>query len=313
MVSRITWERDRMNQKNRSRNSVKKGKWIFSLSFHFPAFVLYTVFLILPMLGSLYFSLLKWDGITTARFIGIKNFVDLFTRDRYFKKVIFNTVKSMVAGVCIQLPLAMVLAYLVYRTTRGFHFFQSVYFVPVVISATVIGQMFSLFFNPSFGPVNAFFQAVGAEGLIRNWLTDPGVVLFSVIMPGIWQYMGYHFIIFLAGMQSMPKEIMESAYIDGANSVSAFFHIVIPNIKGMIQVCLVICLTGAIKTFDIPYLMTQGGPGAESTFLSIYMYKEAFVDSSIGRGTAVAVCMLVLALMVTFVVNGIFAFLNRKD
>lgn len=313
MVSRITWERDRMNQKNRSRNSVKKGKWIFSLSFHFPAFVLYTVFLILPMLGSLYFSLLKWDGITTARFIGIKNFVDLFTRDRYFKKVIFNTVKSMVAGVCIQLPLAMVLAYLVYRTTRGFHFFQSVYFVPVVISATVIGLMFSLFFNPSFGPVNAFFQAVGLKGLIRNWLTDPGVVLFSVIMPGIWQYMGYHFIIFLAGMQSMPKEIMESAYIDGANSVSAFFHIVIPNIKGMIQVCLVICLTGTIKTFDIPYLMTQGGPGAESTFLSIYMYKEAFVDSSIGRGTAVAVCMLVLALMVTFVVNGIFAFLNRKD
>ena len=313
MVSRITWERDRMNQKNRSRNSVKKGKWIFSLSFHFPAFVLYTVFLILPMLGSLYFSLLKWDGITTARFIGIKNFVDLFTRDRYFKKVIFNTVKSMVAGVCIQLPLAMVLAYLVYRTTRGFHFFQSVYFVPVVISATVIGLMFSLFFNPSFGPVNAFFQAVGLKGLIRNWLTDPAVVLFSVIMPGIWQYMGYHFIIFLAGMQSMPKEIMESAYIDGANSVSAFFHIVIPNIKGMIQVCLVICLTGAIKTFDIPYLMTQGGPGAESTFLSIYMYKEAFVDSSIGRGTAVAVCMLVLALMVTFVVNGIFAFLNRKD
>ena len=114
-------------------------------------------------------------------------------------------------------------------------------------------------------------------------------------------------------MQSIPREIIESAYIDGANSTDIFFHIVIPNIKGMIQVCLVICLTGAIKTFDIPYLMTQGGPGAESTFLSIYMYKEAFVDSSIGRGTAVAVCMLVLALAVTFLVNGVFAFLNRKD
>ncbi len=286
---------------------------MFSLSFHFPAFVLYTVFLILPMLTSLYFSLLKWDGITAARFVGMKNFVDLFVNDRYFKKVLLNTIKSMAAGVCIQLPLALILAYLVYRTTRGFHFFQSVYFVPVVISATVIGLMFSLFFNPSFGPVNAFFQAVGLERFIKNWLTDPGVVLFSVIMPGIWQYMGYHFIIFLAGMQSIPKEIMESAYIDGANSVTAFFHIVIPNIKGMIQVCLVICLTGSIKTFDIPYLMTQGGPGAESTFLSIYMYKEAFVDSSIGRGTAVAVCMLILALAVTVLVNGIFVFLNRKD
>jgi raffinose/stachyose/melibiose transport system permease protein len=87
----------------------------------------------------------------------------------------------------------------------------------------------------------------------------------------------------------------------------------IPNIKAMIQVCVVICLTGSIKTFDIPYLMTQGGPGAESTFLSIYMYKEAFVDSSIGRGTAVAVCMLILALAVTMIVNRIFAFINRND
>lgn len=302
-----------MNQKNSNRNRRKKKTRMFSLCFHFPAFVLYTIFLILPMVTSLYFSLLKWDGITAARFVGMKNFVDLFTSDRYFMKVLLNTIKSMAAGVFIQLPMALVLAYLVYRTTRGFHFFQSVYFVPVVISATVIGLMFSLFFNPSFGPVNAFFQAAGLERFIKNWLTDPGVVLFSVIMPGIWQYMGYHFIIFLAGMQSIPKEILESAYIDGANSVSAFFHIVIPNIKGMIQVCLVICLTGSIKTFDIPYLMTQGGPGAESTFLSIYMYKEAFVDSSIGRGTAVAVCMLILALAVTFLVNGIFAFLNRKD
>ena len=302
-----------MNQKNSKRDRAKNGKWTFSISFLFPAFILYTVFLILPMLASLYFSVLKWDGITTAKFVGTKNFVDLFTNDRYFMKVILNTVKSMAAGACIQLPLAMILAYLVYRTTRGLHFFQSVYFVPVVISATVIGLMFSLFFNPSFGPVNAFFEAVGLKGLIKNWLTDPGVVLFSVIMPGIWQYIGYHFIILLAGMQSIPREIIESAYIDGANSVDIFFQIVIPNIKGMIQVCLVICLTGAIKTFDIPYLMTQGGPGAESTFLSIYMYKEAFVDSSIGRGTAVAVCMLVLALTVTFLVNGVFTFLNRKD
>ena len=302
-----------MNQKNSKRDRAKNGKWTFSISFLFPAFILYTVFLILPMLASLYFSVLKWDGITTAKFVGTKNFVDLFTNDRYFMKVILNTVKSMAAGACIQLPLAMILAYLVYRTTRGFHFFQSVYFVPVVISATVIGLMFSLFFNPSFGPVNAFFEAVGLKGLIKNWLTDPGVVLFSVIMPGIWQYIGYHFIILLAGMQSIPREIIESAYIDGANSVDIFFQIVIPNIKGMIQVCLVICLPGAIKTFDIPYLMTQGGPGAESTFLSIYMYKEAFVDSSIGRGTAVAVCMLVLALTVTFLVNGVFTFLNRKD
>ena len=249
-----------MELRMKKKNNIKKGKWIFSICFHIPSFVLYTIFLIVPMITSLYFSLLKWDGVTQSKFIGMANFVDLFTNDRYFKKVIFNTLKSMAAGVCIQLPLALILAY-----------------------------------------------------LIKNWLTDPGVVLFSVIMPGIWQYIGYHFIILLAGMQSVPKELIESAYIDGANTVDIFFRIMIPNIKAMIQVCVVICLTGSIKTFDIPYLMTQGGPGAESTFLSIYMYKEAFVDSSIGRGTAVAVCMLILALAVTMIVNRIFAFINRND
>ena len=114
-------------------------------------------------------------------------------------------------------------------------------------------------------------------------------------------------------MQSIPSEIIESARIDGANTVDIFSKIVIPNVKSMIQVCIIINLSGAIKTFDIPYMMTQGGPGASSTFLAIYMNKEAFVDSSIGRGTAIAVCMLIMAVLATAVVNKIFAYINRND
>ena len=253
------------------------------------------------MITSLYFSLLKWDGVTQSKFIGMANFVDLFTNDRYFKKVIFNTLKSMAAGVCIQLPLALILAYLVYRTVRGFHFFQSVYFVPVVISATVIGLMFSLFFNPAFGPVNAFFEAMGWKGMIKNWLTDPGVVLFSVIMPGIWQYIGYHFIILLAGMQSVPKELIESAYIDGANTVDIFFRIMIPNIKAMIQVCVVICLTGSIKTFDIPYLMTQGGPGRSTNVLVYRIYQEGFQKLQFGYASAMAYFLFIIIMVITLI------------
>lgn len=168
-------------------------------------------------------------------------------------------------------------------------------------------------FNPTFGPINTFLKAVGMEKYIKNWLSDPDIVLFSVILPGIWQYLGYHFVILLAGMQSIPSEIIESARIDGANTVDIFSKIVIPNVKSMIQVCIIINLSGAIKTFDIPYMMTQGGPGASSTFLAIYMYKEAFVDSSIGRGTAIAVCMLIMAVLATAVVNKIFAYINRND
>ena len=295
---------------------MRKGKIhdkIFAILFHFPSFCLYTVFLILPLVASFFIALLKWNGVGDSVFVGLDNFLDIFLRDRYFKKIIANTLISMGAGVFIQLPLALILAYMVYRVKKGFRFFQTSYFVPVVISATVIGLMFSLFFNPTFGPINTFLKAVGMEKYIKNWLSDPDIVLFSVILPGIWQYLGYHFVILLAGMQSIPSEIIESARIDGANTVDIFSKIVIPNVKSMIQVCIIINLSGAIKTFDIPYMMTQGGPGASSTFLAIYMYKEAFVDSSIGRGTAIAVCMLIMAVLATAVVNKIFAYINRKE
>lgn len=295
---------------------MRKGKIhdkIFAILFHFPSFCLYTVFLILPLVASFFIALLKWNGVGDSVFVGLDNFLDIFVRDRYFKKIIANTLISMGAGVFIQLPLALILAYMVYRVKKGFRFFQTSYFVPVVISATVIGLMFSLFFNPTFGPINTFLKAVGMEKYIKSWLSDPDIVLFSVILPGIWQYLGYHFVILLAGMQSIPSEIIESARIDGANTVDIFSKIVIPNVKSMIQVCIIINLSGAIKTFDIPYMMTQGGPGASSTFLAIYMYKEAFVDSNIGRGTAIAVCMLIMAVLATAVVNKIFAYINRND
>lgn len=286
---------------------------IFRCCFQMPSVFLYTVFLIFPAISSLYYALLKWDGVSGKKFIGLDNFADLFFHDRYFGTVLGNTIISMLAGILIQIPLALFLAYMVFRIKKGFRFFQSAYFVPVVISATIIGLMFSLFFNPVFGPVNLMLQNLGLEHLTQNWLSDPKVVLFSVILPGVWQYLGYYFIILLAAMQSIPKELIESAVIDGANTVDIFFRIIIPSIKGMVQVCIIINLTGSIKTFDIPYMMTQGGPGASSTFLSIYMYKEAFVDSSIGRGTAIAVCMLLLAILVTVIVNLLFAWINRKD
>ena len=161
---------------------MRKGKIhdkIFAILFHFPSFCLYTVFLILPLVASFFIALLKWNGVGDSVFVGLDNFLDIFVRDRYFKKIIANTLISMGAGVFIQLPLALILAYMVYRVKKGFRFFQTSYFVPVVISATVIGLMFSLFFNPTFGPINTFLKAVGMEKYIKNWLSDPDIVLLQ--------------------------------------------------------------------------------------------------------------------------------------
>lgn len=295
-------------------NRMARNKKIFSICFLSPAFILYTVFIILPILGTLYYSMTKWNMVTDAKFIGFDNFIYLYTRDSSFSTVLKNTFSCIAICLLFEIPLATIFAFLVYRVKRGFRFFQSVYFVPAVISSAVVGLMYSLLFNTELGPINDLLNVIGLGGLRQNWLSDPNIVLYTVIAPTVWQMIGYYLVIILAAMQSISEEVIESAIIDGANSIHLFFQIVVPLVKNIIQVCVVLCITGSLKYFDIPYMMTWGGPGVRSTFLSIYMYKQAFNENRFGRACAVSVNLAMIALIATVLVNLIFNIgEKRKD
>jgi raffinose/stachyose/melibiose transport system permease protein len=284
----------------------------FIFAFLAPSLVFFTLMFTIPILQTLYISLMKWDGIRPGKFIGVENYRNLFTKDRNFYQVLRNSLVAPVVCNIIQIPAASVLAYMVYRTRRGLHFFQTVYFVPVVLSSTLIGMMFLLFFNGEVGPLNSLLKDIGVANP-PNWLSDKNIVLYTVLAPAVWQYIGYFFVIILAGMQSISDDIVESATIDGANTVTLFFRIVLPLVKKMIHICIILNTIGALKSFDLSFIMSSGGPGVSSTFLAVYMYKQSVMSNNYGLGSAVAAVLLVLALLLTIMLNWVFSFSENEE
>lgn len=287
-------------------SGMQSQERLFSVLFMSPAFLLYTGFVIAPILFSVYYAMTNWDGVGKMDFIGLQNFVRLSRNPDYW--IAFtNSIKVVVLSVAIQIPAGLFFAYLLYLTVRGFKFFRSVFFLPVVISPAAIGLMFLLFFNGELGPLNVLLDSLGLDFLIHSWLSDKNTVLYAVTFPMIWQYIGYYILIFLAGLQSIPEQIFESAKIDGASSPQVFFHLAVPMMRDLILVSIVLCVTGSLKAFDHAYIMTWGGPGVRSSYLAVYMFRTAFTQSQLGMGTAIAITMLLFSLVFTYLFNRFFS------
>ena len=270
----------------------------FVVGFLAPALAFYLIFVMGPLATAVYYGLTEWYGITEKAFVGLRNFGELLT-ERNYGVSFRNTVTMVALSVIIQVPLGLVLAYLLYRMRRGFRVFRAVLFLPVVIAPIAVGIMFRLFYNSEIGLLNAFLTAVGAEGWQREWLSDPRILLYMVIAPQIWQYIGLYVVIFFAALQSVPTQIFESATIDGASSLRIFRSIVIPLLSSVIGLGIILCVTGSMKAFEHSWIMTQGGPGFRSSYLTVYMFRVAFFERRMGYGSAVAVSIVVLSLLFT--------------
>jgi raffinose/stachyose/melibiose transport system permease protein len=275
----------------------KKWTW-FSITFLAPAFLSYTIFVIVPVLNSIYYSLTKWNGGGTPAFIGLDNYVRLFGDATYWK-VVGNTLMLAVLTVVFQVSLGLIFAYLLFQTLRGFRFFRTVYFMPVVVAPVTIGIMFAMLLNGELGPVNKGLEAVGLPFLKQNWLSDTKIVLYSVITPQVWQYIGLFAVILLAGMRSIPNDIFESAIVDGTSSSRVFFSIVIPLLSEFIGICIILAVTGSLKSFDHSWAMTAGGPGSASSYIATLMYKTAFKNFQFGYASAITLTILVYAIAFT--------------
>jgi raffinose/stachyose/melibiose transport system permease protein len=199
----------------------------------------------------------------------------------------------------------MVLAYLMLRRTRGYKFFRTLMFFPVVVAPIAIGLMFSIFYNGDAGPLNQLLTAASLDGLKRNWLSDPKVVMNSVIFPQIWQYIGYSLVILFTSMKTIPQDIFESADMDGASSFAVFFRIVIPMIIDTLIIAVILVVTGSLKSFDYCWALTAGAPGNKSALVSVYMYKTAFTQNQFGLGSAITMTTLVYAIGLTTILRKI--------
>jgi raffinose/stachyose/melibiose transport system permease protein len=275
----------------------KKWPW-FSILFVVPAFVTYTLFVIVPVIYSIYYSFTKWNGGGTPLFIGVDNYIRLFGDENYWQ-VVSNTLQLAFFTLLFQVSLGLIFAYLLFQTLKGFRFFRSVYFMPVVVAPVAIGVMFAMFYNGDLGPINKFLGMIGLSFLEHNWLSDSNIVLYSVITPQVWQYIGLFAVILLAGMRSIPNEVIESARVDGASSMQIFFSIMIPLLWEFIGICIILAVTGSLKSFDHSWVLTAGGPGYASAYIAVLMYKAAFSNFQFGYASAITLTILVYAVSFT--------------
>lgn len=279
--------------------SLRKGTGAFSVGFLAPGFVVYAIFVIVPVVLSFSYSLTKWSGVGRMRWYGFLNYLRLFAQDPNYWTVVRNNFVLVLIALVFQNSVGIVLAYVVSRTRRGYRALRSIYFLPVVISAAATAIMFQSFFNNVVGPIAQLGRLLGWEFLDVNWLSNPKTVLLVVASVQVWQYMGIQFVIFLAAIQAIPSDIIESALLDGASSARMLFSIVVPLLWEVVQVCVIWTVTGCLKAFDHSWLMTWGGPGYASTYLPVYMFRTAFKEFSFSYGTTIAMSILLYSLVFT--------------
>ena len=276
------------------------------LFFTLPALTLFAIIVLVPILVSVYYSLLNWKGLGQPTFIGLKNYINLFADpDNYFVFGIKNSALLAVLSVFLQIPIALILALVIARKTKGEGVFRSIYFIPVIISTAVLGQLWDKIYQPD-GLLNFILKGIGMESLTRGWLGDPEVALGAAFFVMIWQYIGYHMLLMYSQIKSIPTSMYEAAEIDGASSLQVATKITIPLIKPMIKVCVTFAIIGSLKTFDLIWVMTKGGPLHATEVPTTIMFRTIISQSRYGMGSAMAIFILLECLILTIIVQRYF-------
>lgn len=281
-----------------------RKKWPLIL-FVVPGLVFLILFLYYPFLENIKNSLYNMTGIIEMptkpwKFIGLKNYEKLLT-DQDLRYALINTVKMMVLTVVFQVGIAFVLAVLVMQIKKGQQFFRTVFFFPVVISSTALGLLFKLFYNYDGGMFNQILASFGADPV--QWL-DIKKAFIMICIPTIWSYVGFYFVILLTGLSEISDDIYEAADIDGCTKFMQVFYITLPMMKTVFATCVTLAVTGAIKVFDLPWVIApNGAPQGVTHFLGTYMYQTTFVGSDWDYGSTLALLIVVLGIVVSQVVG----------
>lgn len=279
--------------------STKKKKKFDTTAFAFiaPAFILFTLFIIVPTVSSVYYSFTSWDGISpNVKFIGLANYREIFTSDR-FGNAMKNTIILTVFISIFENAIALALALIVDNVRWGKIFFRSAFYIPVLISGIVSGFIWKIMYNYNFGTFNAVLSNLGLDGWKQDWLGNSALTLMMIGVVLIWKGAGYYMIIYLASLQSVSQDLIEAAQIDGASPWQRFRSITVPLISGAFTINFTLSLINGLKVFDQINVMTDGGPGFTSETLVYLLYKVGFNEGRQGVGTAVGIMLLFIIIV----------------
>jgi raffinose/stachyose/melibiose transport system permease protein len=287
-----------MSRQNRRRRSHYGSGWGIFL-FLLPALGLYTVLMLYPSLMSLYFSILDWQGgpIGAAPIVGTANF-EAMLDDPVIPRALTNNGRMLFLNWAFQLPLAVMLAFVISRLRHGASAYRFLYYIPVVLPTATLALMWRFMLSGNeYGLLNNLLRGLGLETLIRPWLSANGIVQWSTTIPDAWQFVGFFMVIFLAALAGIPEEYYEAAAIDGASSLQQLWYVTLPNIRPIYISAMIVSLQGALGYYIYPLLMTKGGPLHRSESLISYSLYLLWEKKTWGYGSAVAVFSFVLSVI----------------
>ena len=271
--------------------------------FLLPALLVYVIFAIYPVIMSIYYSFLNWNGAGEAKWIGLDNYKSLFFENNDgFTDALLNSFVLAFLSVFVQLTLSLILALAIChpRVKKQEKFYRTVYFLPAIVSTVIIAELWKKIYHPSYGLLNSFLSQIGLGSWQREWLGDPKTALIAVFVPIIWQYIGNHMLMMYSAIKGVPNELLEAAYIDGASYLQTCFSVIIPLIKDMLIVCVTFAIVGSLKVFDLIYVMTNGGPLHATEVPGTLMYSSIFMKNQYGYGSAIAVFIVLECVVFTF-------------
>lgn len=281
-----------------------KKKWPLVI-FILPGILFMLLFLYIPFIENIKNSFFDMTSIVNMpglepRYIGFENYKSIFS-DPFVRIAIINSLKMMVLTVIFEVGVAFVLAVMVSNIKKGAQIFRTVYFFPVVISATALGLLFRLFYYYDGGMLNQMLEAFGKQPV--NWLS-PELAFIMVCIPTLWSYVGFYFVILLTGLSDISDDIYEAASIDGCSKFKQVFYITLPLMKTVIITCITLAVTGALKVFDLPWvLVPKGAPQGLTHFLGTYMYQVTFGSNNFDYGSTLSVLIVIMGVLVSKVVN----------
>jgi len=265
--------------------------------FLLPGVLFFAVYVIIPIFESFQLSLYRWDGLGEPRFIGLDNYRELAT-DRSFETSLWNNVKWLVLYL-LAIPGGLFIALFLNQTVTGIRIYKSLFFFPFVISQVVVGLVFTWFYDPTFGLLNTLLGALGFSPV--NVLGDPTLATYGIILAGLWPQIAYCMILYLTGLNAVDPEQVEAARLDGAKGWKMLWYVIIPQLRPATFIAFVVTIIGALRSFDLISIMTNGGPFGSTRVLSFYMFEKALSEYGFRMGYGAAIAVVLFLIMLCFI------------
>jgi len=277
------------------KNRLKLAPWLFLL----PGMIFFVVYVIAPIFQSIWISFFEWDGLGEKKWVGLGNYIELLDDDRFYTSL-KNNVWWLVLYM-LAVPLGLAIALFLNQTVRGIRLYKSLFFFPFVISQVVVGLIFTWFYNPDFGIVGKVWEFFGASP--PAILADERYVTFGIIFAGLWPQVAYCMILYLTGLNNVSPDQIEAGRLDNAKGWKMLWYVILPQLKPATFIAIVVTVIGALRSFDLIAIMTQGGPYGTSNVLAYYMFETALSEYGfrMGYGSAIAtVLFLIMLIYISF-------------